>query len=288
VICADKAATVPRRGGHAGHRRSARARGRRPDHGLPAGRRAQADDQRLPGGRRGGQAARPAGPPLLRPRRCDRFGTGSRAVADGRLREPGRSGSYPPISSFAFLSDTHTAALVGPDAAVEWLCVPRFDAPSVFARLLDRERGGAFEVRVTDAGTPERRYLPGTLVLESRFEASGRPARRVRLLRARSGGRQGSRRPPPRARACADAPLRSRRGTGPPASRGAARLRARGAPLARPGRGGGPRRSGLSAAALRRPGAPVRRRHARGGAPAPSRRARRGGARIQRAGAVVA
>ncbi|TCJ16832.1 glycoside hydrolase family 15 protein [Rubrobacter taiwanensis] len=77
---------------------------------------------------------------------------------------------YPPISSYGFLSDTHTAALVGPDAAVEWFCVPRFDAPSIFARMLDRERGGAFELSVEGADRPAQRYLGDTLVLESRFE----------------------------------------------------------------------------------------------------------------------
>ncbi|AHY47656.1 Glucoamylase and related glycosyl hydrolase [Rubrobacter radiotolerans] len=82
-------------------------------------------------------------------------------------------GNYPPISSYAFLSDTHTAALLGPDGAVEWFCVPRFDGESVFARILDRSIGGAFELSVEGAGKPARRYLGDTLVLESRFEAPG-------------------------------------------------------------------------------------------------------------------
>ena len=77
---------------------------------------------------------------------------------------------YPAIEEYAFLSDGHTAALIGPDAAVEWMCAPRFDAPSVFARLLDRTRGGAFELSVAGSAAPRRRYLDGTLVLESRFE----------------------------------------------------------------------------------------------------------------------
>ncbi|NKX88956.1 glycoside hydrolase family 15 protein [Nocardia coubleae] len=79
--------------------------------------------------------------------------------------------AYPPIASLAFLSDMHTAALLGPDGAVEWLCVPRFDGGSVFARLLDREHGGAFVLDIEDAGRPERRYLGDTLAVESRFEA---------------------------------------------------------------------------------------------------------------------
>ncbi|MQS08504.1 glycoside hydrolase family 15 protein [Streptomyces alkaliphilus] len=76
---------------------------------------------------------------------------------------------YPPIGSYAFLSDCHTAALVGPDGAVEWLCSPRFDGPSVFARILDRRLGGAWELAVEGADPPVRRYLGDSLVLESRW-----------------------------------------------------------------------------------------------------------------------
>ncbi|AQZ60840.1 glycosyl hydrolase [[Actinomadura] parvosata subsp. kistnae] len=79
---------------------------------------------------------------------------------------------YPPIGSYAFLSDCHTAALVGPDGAVEWMCVPRFDGPSVFARMLDRRRGGAWELHAEDAFVTERGYLDETLVLRTRWEGA--------------------------------------------------------------------------------------------------------------------
>ncbi|WP_338674331.1 glycoside hydrolase family 15 protein [Streptomyces sp. SCSIO 30461] len=81
---------------------------------------------------------------------------------------------FPPISDFAFLSDGHSLALVGRDASVEWACFHRFDGPSVFARILDRERGGHFRIApTTDAYTSTRRYLPDTNVLETTFRTSG-------------------------------------------------------------------------------------------------------------------
>lgn len=79
--------------------------------------------------------------------------------------------AYPPLGECAFLSDCRTAALIGPDGAVEWLCAPRFDSPSVFARLLDRRVGGAWDLTVGPGGPPERRYAGDTLVLESRWTA---------------------------------------------------------------------------------------------------------------------
>lgn len=80
---------------------------------------------------------------------------------------------FPPIDSYAFLSDTHTAALVAPDGAVEWFCVPHFDGDGVFARLLDRRIGGAFLLDVAGTAAPARSYVPETLVLESVFSPPG-------------------------------------------------------------------------------------------------------------------
>src|SRR5262249_27186376 len=74
---------------------------------------------------------------------------------------------FPPIGSYAFLSDCESCCLVAPDGAVEWLCLPRPDSPSVFGALLDRSAGyfrfGPAATEVPD----QRRYLPGTNVLET-------------------------------------------------------------------------------------------------------------------------
>jgi GH15 family glucan-1,4-alpha-glucosidase len=74
---------------------------------------------------------------------------------------------FPPIGSYGFLSDCHTGALVSFDGAVEWLCLPRFDSPSAFAALLDRD-AGHFKLAPSGVVVPiSRRYQPGTLVIET-------------------------------------------------------------------------------------------------------------------------
>jgi GH15 family glucan-1,4-alpha-glucosidase len=71
------------------------------------------------------------------------------------------------IGDYGFLSDCHTGALVASDETVEWLCLPRFDSPSIFAALLDRA-AGAFRVGPRGLRAPvARRYVPGTNVLET-------------------------------------------------------------------------------------------------------------------------
>ncbi|HEX6151909.1 MAG TPA: glycoside hydrolase family 15 protein, partial [Solirubrobacterales bacterium] len=74
---------------------------------------------------------------------------------------------FPPIGSYGFLSDCHTAALVSFGGSVEWLCFPRFDSPSAFAALLDRGAGHML-LRPQGVIVPiARRYEPGTLVIET-------------------------------------------------------------------------------------------------------------------------
>ncbi len=76
------------------------------------------------------------------------------------------SGRQPSIGDYAMLSDCHTAALVSSDGSIDWLCFPRFDAPSIFARILDHD-GGHWSIRAAGPHTSRRRYVPDTLVLET-------------------------------------------------------------------------------------------------------------------------
>jgi alpha,alpha-trehalase len=81
-----------------------------------------------------------------------------------------RSSAFPPIGDYAFLSDCETTALVAPNGNVEWLCLPRMDSPSVFASVLDRD-AGSFRLGPADVNVPAgRRYIPGTMVVETSWE----------------------------------------------------------------------------------------------------------------------
>ncbi len=102
----------------------------------------------------------------------------SRASIDGRGPEiligDGQSAAamspFPPIADYAFLSNCHTGALVAPDGAIDWLCVPRFDSPSVFGTLLDRQ-GGSFRFGPFGINAPSARiYEPGTNVLATTWK----------------------------------------------------------------------------------------------------------------------
>ncbi|WMX43955.1 glycoside hydrolase family 15 protein [Streptomyces roseicoloratus] len=82
---------------------------------------------------------------------------------------------YPPIADHGIVGDLQTAALVAADGTVDWWCTPRFDSPSVFASLLDSDRGGFCRLAadVGDDATVRQLYLPDTAVLMTRFMAPG-------------------------------------------------------------------------------------------------------------------
>jgi GH15 family glucan-1,4-alpha-glucosidase len=80
-----------------------------------------------------------------------------------------RIDGYPPLRSYAPIGDGRTVALIARDGAVDWLPWPDLDSPSVFAAVVDADQGGVFQLAPAVPFTTNRRYLPGTNVLETRF-----------------------------------------------------------------------------------------------------------------------
>src|SRR5438045_8948524 len=84
-------------------------------------------------------------------------------------QQPRHSG-YIPIADHGIIGDLHTVALVGTDGTIDWYCPERFDSPSVFAAILDAERGGYYRIAPADKGhTTKQLYFPDTNVLITRF-----------------------------------------------------------------------------------------------------------------------
>jgi GH15 family glucan-1,4-alpha-glucosidase len=79
--------------------------------------------------------------------------------------------AYLPIGDYAVIGNLHTVALVGKNGSIDWCCIPRFDAPSVFGALLDAEKGGFFRIAPSDTSATEHKqlYLPDTNILITRF-----------------------------------------------------------------------------------------------------------------------
>src|SRR5690606_14395817 len=110
-------------------------------------------------------------------RRAREAATGATtAGADGTRGEragegPGGAGGprYVPIADHGLIGDLRTAALVAVDGTIDWYCCPAFDAPSVFASLLDADRGGCFELAAAVPARKKQFYFPDTNVLITRF-----------------------------------------------------------------------------------------------------------------------
>ena len=83
------------------------------------------------------------------------------------------------IEDYAIVGDLHTAALIGKDGSIDWLCLPHFDSPACFAALVDSPQAGRWLLAPASAGVcTSRRYRPGTLILETEWET---PQGRVRV-----------------------------------------------------------------------------------------------------------
>lgn len=76
--------------------------------------------------------------------------------------------AFRPVADYGLLADCNSAALVDRAGSIAWLCLPRYDSPAVFARILDPD-AGHWSITPTETYRSERRYLPGTLVVETTF-----------------------------------------------------------------------------------------------------------------------
>jgi GH15 family glucan-1,4-alpha-glucosidase len=95
---------------------------------------------------------------------------------------------FEPIASYGMLSDSSSAALVSLSGSIDWLCLPRFDSPALFARILD-PRAGHWSIRPAGQFEVERRYLPGTLVIETVFSTDAGAVRLTDALTFAQGQR---------------------------------------------------------------------------------------------------
>jgi len=77
--------------------------------------------------------------------------------------------AYLPIEQYGVIGDLHTAALVGRNGSIDWLCLPRFDSPSLFAAILDDKIGGRYKISTTGEAATRQMYVPDTNVLITRF-----------------------------------------------------------------------------------------------------------------------
>jgi GH15 family glucan-1,4-alpha-glucosidase len=91
-------------------------------------------------------------------------------VLSANRARSGRASSTPLIAEHGLIGDLQTAALVAIDGTIDWYCCPRFDSPSVFARILDHQRGGSFRIAPDNDGCVVKQlYFPDTAVLITRF-----------------------------------------------------------------------------------------------------------------------
>ena len=92
---------------------------------------------------------------------------------------------FPPIVDYGVIGDCRSAALISKSGSLDWLCWPRFDSPSIFAALLDRERGGLWRISPKHHYSVKRRYLASTNILQTEFETATGTTRLTDLMPVR-------------------------------------------------------------------------------------------------------
>ncbi len=113
----------------------------------------------------------------------------STAATQPAAATTGERGAFTPIGEYGLLADCNSAALVDRDGSIDWLCLPRYDSDAIFARILDPD-GGHWSIRPAGEYRTERRYLPGSLVIETTFTTAGGVVR-VRDAMAFAAGQRG-------------------------------------------------------------------------------------------------
>src|SRR5438105_2411289 len=117
------------------------------------------------------------------------FPSGTDNPEGDRTHVSAHASSFPPIGDYGLIGDCHAAALVSKAGSIDWCCMPRFDSGSVFGRLLDWDQGGYCSVTPIGSDVQStRRYLDGTLVLETTFASDAAEARLIDCFTMRQGG----------------------------------------------------------------------------------------------------
>ncbi len=97
-------------------------------------------------------------------------------------------GDFLPVAEYGLLADCNSAALVSRDGSIDWLCMPRYDSPAIFSRILD-PKAGHWSIRPSGSFEATRRYLPGTLVIETTFTTETGSVRLVDAMAFAEGQR---------------------------------------------------------------------------------------------------
>src|SRR5829696_4790589 len=101
----------------------------------------------------------------------------------------GDAGAFTPIADYGLLADCNSAALVDRAGSIDWLCLPRYDSSAIFSRMLDPD-AGHWSIRPVGAFTAARRYVPGSLAIETTF-TTGTGVVRLRDVMAAAPGQRG-------------------------------------------------------------------------------------------------